>query len=240
MFAHAGGDAMPSRPYGTICALSKACEIVEPRWTLLILNQIWSGYTRFNDIRRAAGNISTGILSKRLTDLEKAGLIERVEDRAKGTVDYIRTQMAIDLEPAMDALAIWAQRHIDAEVALSDGDLSRMMWAFGKTVRTSHFPTRRTVIRLHFTDEIGPFPTWWLLAEPGSSPEICIEVPDVDVDLYIETSKVSWNALFYGRSSVAREIEAGRLFVTGEALLVRLPRSTYASVDGIKMLNAAE
>lgn len=236
---------MPSRPYGTICALSKACEIVEPRWTLLILNQIWSGYTRFNDIRRAVGNISPGILSKRLTDLEKAGLVERIEDRAKGTVDYIRTQMAIDLEPAMDALAIWAQRHIDAEVALSDGDLSRMMWAFGKTVRTSHFPTRRTVIRLHFSDETGPFPTWWLLAEPGTEPEICIEVPDVDVDLYIETSKVSWNALFYGRSSVAREIEAGRLFATGEALLVRtmdkwLPRSTYADIDGIRMLPAAE
>jgi DNA-binding HxlR family transcriptional regulator len=70
-----------------ICALSKACEIIEPRWTLLILNEIWSGYTRFNDIRRAVGNISPGVLSKRLAELEKAGLIERVEDRAKGTVD---------------------------------------------------------------------------------------------------------------------------------------------------------
>lgn len=58
---------MPSKPYGMICALSKACEIIEPRWTLLILNEIWSGYTRFNDIRRAVGNISPGILSKRLS-----------------------------------------------------------------------------------------------------------------------------------------------------------------------------
>ena len=43
---------------------------------------------------------------------------------------------------------------------------------------------------------------------------------------------------------IAREIEAGRIFVTGDALLKRtmpqwLPRSGYAEVDGIRMLPAA-
>lgn len=236
---------MPSKPYGMICALSKACEIIEPRWTLLILNEIWSGYTRFSDIRRAVGNISPGVLSKRLSDLEKIGLIERVEDRAKGTVDYVRTPMAVALEPAMDALAIWAQRHIDAEVALSDGNVVSMMDYFGKSVQTTHFPARRVVIRLHFADETGPYPTWWLVADPGAAPEICIEIPAVDVDLYIETTKVSWNAIYYGRSTVAREIDAERLFLAGDALLIRtierwLPRSTYADLDGIRMFRAQE
>jgi DNA-binding HxlR family transcriptional regulator len=240
-----GGDAMTSKPYGMICALSKACEIIEPRWTLLILNEIWSGYTRFNDIRRGVGNISPGVLSKRLSELEKLGLIERIEDRAKGSVDYVRTQMAIDLEPAMDALAIWAQRHIDAEVALSDGDVGSMMDFFGKAVQTAHLPPRRVVIRLHFADETGLYPTWWFLAEPGASPEICVEIPDFDIDLYVETTKVSWNAIYYGRSTVAREIDAGRLFMAGDAVLIRtmdqwLPRSPYADVDGIRMLPAAE
>jgi HxlR-like helix-turn-helix len=191
------------------------------------------------------GNISPGVLSKRLSELEKAGLIERIEDRAKGSVDYVRTQMAIDLEPAMDALAIWAQRHIDAEVALSDGDIGGMMEFFCRSVQTIHFPTRRVVMRLHFADETGPYPTWWLLAEPGASPEICIEVPDVNVDLYVETTKISWNAIYYGRSTVAREIDAGRLFATGDAVLLRtmdkwLPRSVYADVEGVRMLPAAE
>jgi len=236
---------MPSKPYGMLCALSKACEIIEPRWTLLILNEIWSGYTRFNDIRRAVGNISPGVLSKRLADLEKAGLIERVEDRAKGTVDYVRTPAGAALEPAMDALAIWAQRHIDAEVALSDGDVASMMEHFGRTVRAAQLPTRRVVIRMNFTDETGPYPTWWLVAQPGATPEVCVEIPAVDVDLYIETTKFSWNAIFYGRSTVERETEAGRLFLSGDALLIRtirrwLPRSSYADVDGIRMVPAAE
>ena len=232
---------MPSKPYGSICALSKGCALIEPRWTLLILNQIWNGYTHFSDIRRAVGNISPGVLSKRLEELKDAGLIERIEDAGKGTVDYVRTQKAIDLEPIMDALSIWAQRNIDADIALAESDLSQMMWAFQKHIKREALPARRVVIRCHFSDEAGPYPTYWLVADPGAEIEVCVSIPDVDIDLYVETTKPSWHALFLGRSTIAREIEAGRLYLTGDALLVRtmpnwLPRSSYADVDGIQML----
>lgn len=236
---------MPSKPYGTICALSKACEVVEPRWTLLILNQMWSGYSRFSDLRRAVGNISPGVLSKRLSEMERMGLVERIEDRASGTVDYIRTQLAIDLEPAMDALAIWAQQSIEADVALATSDLSQMMWFYGRQIKTSLFPQRRVVMRFHFSDEPGPYKTYYVVVEPASVCEVCVVLPDVDVDLYVELTKLSLNAIFLGRSHVAREIEAGRMFVTGNAALRRtmqqwLPHSIYATVDGIRMLPAAE
>jgi DNA-binding HxlR family transcriptional regulator len=236
---------MPPKYNGRFCALFKACEIIEPRWTLPILNQLWNGYSCFNDIRRAVGNISPGVLSKRLAEMEKAGLVERIEDRAKGTVDYVRTSSAIELEPAMNALSIWAQRNIDADVVLAESDVSAMMWNYGQSIRTSEFPNRRVVIRFNFSDETGPFPTYWLVAEPGKQAELCVGVPDFDIDLYIETSKKSLNAIFLGRSTIPREIEAGRLFVTGDAFLSRtmdkwFPRSFYADVEGIRMLPAAE
>lgn len=236
---------MPSRPYGSICSLSKACEIVEPRWTLLILNQMWSGYTRFSDLRRAVGNVSPGVLSKRLTEMERMGLIERIVDRARGTVDYVRTQMAIDLEPAMDALSIWAQRNIEAEVALADTNLSLLMGYIGKHLVTDALPQRRVVMRFNFSDEPGPHKTWFFLIEPGAPCDVCVSLPDIDIDLYLELTKISLHAACSGRSTVPREIEAGRMFVTGDALLMRsmtqwLPRSYYATVDGIRMLPAAE
>lgn len=232
---------MLAKPYGTICSLAKACEVLEPRWTLLILNEMWSGYSRFNDIRRAVGNISPGVLSKRLSEMEKAGLVEKIEDRAKGTVEYLRTKKAIELETAMNELAVWAQRNIEADIALAESDASHMMWSYSKSLRTSLFPHRRIVLRFHFTDETGPFSTYWLIAEPGSSPEVCIIVPDFDVDLYVETTKVALNALFLGRSTIDRELDAGRLFVTGDARLKQtmhqwFPRSAYAEVEGIKQL----
>lgn len=236
---------MPNKPYRSICALSKACDVIEPRWTLMILNQMWSGYSRFSDLRRAVGNISPGVLSKRLSEMERLCLIERVEDRAKGTVDYVRTHMAIALEPAMDALAIWAQCNIDAETALADSNLSQMMGFLGQNVVTDVFPQRRIVIRFHFSDESGAYPTYFLLAEPGSACDVCVTMPDLDVDLYVETSKKSLHAVFVGRSTIPREMDAGRMFVTGDPLLMRsmprwLPRSYYAGVEGIRMLPAAE
>jgi DNA-binding HxlR family transcriptional regulator len=232
---------MTSKTYGKLCALSKACEILEPRWTLLILSEMWSGYSRFNDIRRAVGNISPAILSKRLAELEEAGLVERVEDGAKGTVEYVRTAKAVDLEKAMNELAIWAQRNIDADVALAHHDLSQLMWALRPRLHREHFPARRVVIRFHFTDEVGRYPTYWYVAQPGIEPEMCISVPDIDVDLYIEAKKVSLSAIFLGRSTAAREIAEGRLLATGDERLRKsmdtwLPRSVYAGVDGIRQL----
>jgi DNA-binding HxlR family transcriptional regulator len=236
---------MASKSYGMICALSKACEVIEPRWTLPILDQLWSGYSRFNDIRRAVGNISPAVLSKRLSDLEKAGLVERLEDRAKGTVDYVRTAKAIELEPVMNALAIWAQRNIDAEVALADSDCATLMWHFRQGLKTDELPQHRLVLRFHFTDEKGPYPTYWFVVEPGRAPEMCVMVPDFDIDLYVETTQISLKAITMGRSTVARESDAGRFFATGDPRLVRtmaewLPRSVYADEDGIRMLPAAE
>ena len=236
---------MPSKPYGSICALSKACDVIEPRWTLLILNQMWSGYSRFSDLRRAVGNISPGVLSKRLTEMERLGLIERIEDRARGSVDYIRTQKALDLEPAMDALSIWAQRNIDAEVALADTNLSLLMAYIGQNLVTDFLPQRRVVIRFHFSDEPGPYKTWFFVIDPGVPCDVCVSLPDLDIDLYVETTKLSLHATGSGRSTIPREIEAGRLFATGDPLLIRsmtqwLPRSYYADVEGTLMLPAAE
>ncbi len=99
---------MSTKPY-RICPISHACDVLEPRWTIPILTEMWNGSTRFNDIRRGVGSISPTLLSKRLKELEKQGLVERIEDTATGQVDYVRTQRAIDLEPVLDALGSWAQ-----------------------------------------------------------------------------------------------------------------------------------
>ncbi|NHX27970.1 helix-turn-helix transcriptional regulator, partial [Escherichia coli] len=60
---------MSIKPSGLICPITKACEVLEPRWTIPILAELWAGSSRFNDIRRGVGNISPGLLSKRLKEL---------------------------------------------------------------------------------------------------------------------------------------------------------------------------
>ena len=235
---------MTRRPYGLICPISLASEILEPRWTIQILTELWNGSTRFNDIRKGVGNISTALLSRRLKDMEALGLIERVEDKAAGTIDYLRTEKAINLEPAMNALAEWAQCNIDADIALSSADSSTIMWVVRRMIVLAELPRRRAVIRFHFRDNPPPkYPHYWLVVEPGATlPEICSLDPGRDVDLYVETGAVSLGAIIEGRSNIQREKERGGLFLSGDPGLARsmdrwLRTSVYAAIEGIDQIS---
>jgi DNA-binding HxlR family transcriptional regulator len=232
---------MSHKPFGLICPISKACEILQPRWTIQILTELWSGSTRFNDIHRGVGNISRGLLAKRLKELQALDLVERVHDKAAGTIDYLRTKRAIELEPALNSLAVWAQRNIEADRALCDVNLSLMMWNTRGTIIREELPNQRVVIRFHFGDADTKYDTYWMLVQPGAEVEMCTYDPELDVDLFIETTVVSLGAIVVGRSTIAREIERGSIFLSGDARIARtmdrwLHTSDYASVEGIAML----
>lgn len=211
---------MSTKPYGLICPITHACDVLEPRWTIPILTEMWNGSTRFNDIRRGIGSISTALLSKRLKELVAHGLIKRIEDPATGQVDYIRTQRAIELEPALDALGKWAQCNIEAREALAATDVSTLMWQMRNYIDPSELPNRQVVIQYRFRDPGLDYSVYWALIRPGVPVEICSSIPGFDIDLYIETDRLSLCSILLGRTSIPREIEEDRLFMSGDALIL--------------------
>jgi len=212
---------MRPKPYGVVCAITHACNILEPRWTISILSEMWGGSTRFNDIRRGVGNISPALLSKRLKELEANGLIERIKDPATDQVDYLRTQRAVELEPALNALAKWAQCNIEAATALANTDVSNLMWKMRNLIDTDELPNRQIVIRFHFSDPTLEYDTYWALARPGKRVEICTTIPDFDVDLYVETDRITLTAILLSRTTIPREVDRGRLYLSGDIALSR-------------------
>ena len=143
---------MNAKPYGLLCPISRASQLLEPRWTIPILTEIWAGATRFNTLRRRLGSISPGVLSRRLSEMERNGLVERVEDKATGSVDYLRTPKSEALEPVIKALGVWAQQNIEAEVAHAGTLASPMMWKCQSVLQVDALPDKRSVIRIHFRD----------------------------------------------------------------------------------------
>ncbi|WP_431299291.1 winged helix-turn-helix transcriptional regulator [Tabrizicola sp. BL-A-41-H6] len=235
---------MSQKPYGMICPITRACEILEPRWTIPILVGLWSGATKFNDLRREIGSISPALLSKRLKDLEAMGFVERVADPATGSVDYIRTEAAVALEPALNALAHWAQCHIEAEAALCTATVSSLMWGMRRSFDQSALPTRRVVLQFRFSDPGLAYDTYWALVQPGADAEICTSIPGFDIDLFVETNRTSLLGILLGRTTIARELASGQLYLSGDAVLARtmprwLKRSEYADIEGIASLSSS-
>ena len=73
---------MRAKPYGILCPTTHACEVLEPRWTLQILTEMWSGSTRFNEIQRGLGSISPALDEIRVTSNKYSSAFAR-PDREK-------------------------------------------------------------------------------------------------------------------------------------------------------------
>jgi DNA-binding HxlR family transcriptional regulator len=234
---------MSRKPYGLICPITRACEILEPRWTIAILVGLWCGATKFNDLRREVGSISPALLSKRLKELEAMGFVERVTDHATGSVDYIRTEAAIALEPALDALAKWAQCHIEAQSATCSVSVANIMWKLRKLFDTNALPQRRVVMQFRFKDQGLEYDTYWALIQPGAPVEMCVSIPGFDIDLYVETNRISLSGIMLARTTIAAELASGELFLSGDPVLSRtmhrwIRLGDYTDFEGIAMLPA--
>src|SRR5258708_19199651 len=63
--------------YRQFCPVAMAAEILCTRWTIVLLREFVAGSTRFNELRRGVPRMSPALLSKRLKDLEAAGVVAR-------------------------------------------------------------------------------------------------------------------------------------------------------------------
>ena len=110
--------------YGQFCPVSKAAEVVCQRWTPLILREVLSGSSRFNEIRRGVPTCSPALLTKRLRELEAAGVITRGPD---GTT-YHPTEAGYELLPVILGLGTWGQRWARSDYGPGDLDPGLLLW----------------------------------------------------------------------------------------------------------------
>ncbi|MFZ2178047.1 MAG: helix-turn-helix domain-containing protein [Rhodococcus sp. (in: high G+C Gram-positive bacteria)] len=97
-------------------ALARAFEFLGKRWNGIILGTLLGGPAGFSELRRAVSGISDSVLSDRLGELVKAGLVQRtVDDGPPISVAYELTQPGKALLPALEALITWASENLPAD-----------------------------------------------------------------------------------------------------------------------------
>lgn len=91
----------------------QASELIGRRWTGAILFLLLKQKCRFATLRDAIPDITDRMLSDRLQQLEREGLVERtVVPETPVRVEYSLTRKGRGLTDAMDAIATWAEKWI--------------------------------------------------------------------------------------------------------------------------------
>ncbi len=99
--------------YDPDCPTRRALDLIADKWTALILTLLGERPHRFNELRRTVGGISQKVLTERLRDLERDGLVwRRVYDTVPPSVSYGLTPLGVTLHEPLDAVTHWAERHL--------------------------------------------------------------------------------------------------------------------------------
>src|ERR1700727_2110104 len=89
----------------------EAVELVGRRWTGAILRVLMDGPLRFSEIAQSVPELSDRLLSERMKELERRGIVERTVISAPPLrVEYELSAMGHELEPALTELERWANR----------------------------------------------------------------------------------------------------------------------------------
>lgn len=99
------------RTYGDGCAIARGLDLVGERWALLVIRELLLGPKRYTDLRSGLPNASPNVLSQRLAELERAGVIRRHKlPPPAGSRVYELTDWGRELEDTVISLAHWAAR----------------------------------------------------------------------------------------------------------------------------------
>jgi DNA-binding HxlR family transcriptional regulator len=211
--------------YGQFCPVAKAAEILTTRWTPLILREMISGSTRFNEIHRGVPLMSRPLLARRMRELTAAGVLVRDDQQA-----YRLTESGRALEPIIIAMGLWGQKWVESATNSADWDAGVLMWDLHRRIDTRALPPGRTVLQFDYSDAPPEMRRWWLLIE-DTGVSLCQSDPGFEVDLYLASSVRIMGPVWIGKRPLARAVECGDIRLHGRADLARsLPRWLLLSV----------
>lgn len=94
------------------CLVETTLAVIGGRWKVLILQQLFEGVKRFNELHRALKGITHKTLTQQLRELEADGIINRrVYAQIPPKVEYSLTPLGKTLKPVLAAMHNWADRH---------------------------------------------------------------------------------------------------------------------------------
>ncbi len=205
--------------YGQYCPIAQALEILGERWTLLIIRDMLTGTRHFNDLRRGLPGLSTGLLAKRLRQLQRAGIIEKQAlSSGRQTTAYQLTAAGRALEPVIGALLTWGANWAFGDPSPDQLDPLLLLWWMHDHVDRAALPEGRVAIQFDFSG--AKTVRYWLVLSRADV-TVCQTDPGYDIDVLVEADLATFFRLWLGRITYQAALAGEGVRVLGVPRLVR-------------------
>lgn len=104
--------------YDSACPTRIVLDRIADKWTVLIVGRLANGARRFGELRREIDGISPKVLTQKLRDLERDGVLtRRIYASVPPKVEYRLTPLGETLIGLLDAIRVWSETHIEMVTA---------------------------------------------------------------------------------------------------------------------------
>ena len=156
--------------------------------------------------------MSRGLLSKRLAQLERDGLVSRTDG------GYLPTPACEELRPVVFGLAEWGARWAFGEPRPDELDPTVLMWWIRSGIDPAHLGEGRTVLHVRVPD--GRRSRFWFVVDPADV-SLCFTDPGLDVDVTLEAPLGVLYQVWLGAVELRAAVRDGLVTLSGRRETVR-------------------
>ena len=104
-----------------LCQVDEAMNVLFGKWKpIILIHLLYGGTQRFNELKRKLPHITQKTLTTQLRELEEEGIIKRVVyAQVPPKVEYSMTEYGATLQPILEAMHHWGQRHTKEKQIIS-------------------------------------------------------------------------------------------------------------------------
>ncbi len=219
--------------YGQYCPVARAAEVLSERWTLLVIRELLWGNDRFNAIARGVPRMSPSLLTSRLRELERVGLVERHQERGENR--YRLTAAGAELEPLVEHMGAWGQRWMH-QLRPDELDPTMLMLDMSREIDPSRLPSSPVTVEIQLADGTGAdLDRWWLVFDIAGV-DACDTDPGFTPAAWMSTDTSTLTGVWMGDVTWASALRSGSLRVDGDSTVCReisrwIGVSRFAGVD---------
>lgn len=204
--------------YGQFCPIAKAMDVLDERWTLLVVRELLMGSTHFSQLARGVPLMSRTLLSLRLRNLQECGVVERRD--VPGGPEYHLTVAGRELRPLVEGIGYWGKKFVAPTIGDEQLDPKLLMWDMQRRLHREHLPKGRITVLFRFSDARRGERRFWMCLD-GGGVDICLTNPGFDVDLTLDTDVRTLTEVWMGNLALKQCIKDRSIVLEGKGELKR-------------------